>query len=72
MEVSDRKEHCEVVKSFHSKNKSDRKEIKISFPVTVLLYDDSKNMIEKVMDNEKDLQELKETCEQKDTRDKKN
>ena len=29
-------------------------------------------MIEKVMDNEKDLQELKETCEQKDTRDKKN
>lgn len=72
VEVSDRKEHCEVVKSFYSKNKSDRKEIKISFPVTVLLYDDSKNMIEKVMDNEKDLQELKETCEQKDTRDKKN
>ncbi len=72
VEVENRKEHCEVVKTYHSKSKSSRKEIKILFPVTVTFYDDNKNLIEKVMDNEKELQELKETCEQKDTKERKN
>ena len=71
IEVNDRKEHCDVVKSYHTEIKSDRKKIKLSFPVTVTFYDD-KNLIEKVMDSEKDLQELKETCEQKDTKERKN
>ena len=72
IEVNDRKEHCDVVKTYHSESKSDRKEIKLFFPVTVTFYDDDKNLIEKVMDSEKDLQELKETCEQKDTKERKN
>ena len=72
IEVSDRKEHCDVVKTYHSESKSDRKEIKLIFPVTVTFYDDDKILIEKVMDSEKDLQELKETCEQKDTKERKN
>jgi hypothetical protein len=72
VEVENRKKHCEVVKTYHSKSKSLRKEIKILFPVTVTFYDDNKNLIEKVMDNEKELQELKETCEQKDTKERKN
>lgn len=72
VEVENRKEHCEVVKTYHSKSKSLRKEIKILFPVTVTFYDDNKNLIEKVMDSEKELQELKETCEQKDTKESKN
>lgn len=72
VEVENRKEHCEVVKTYHSKSKSHKKEIKILFPVTVTFYDDNKNLIEKVMDSEKELQELKETCEQKDTKESKN
>ena len=72
IKVNDRKEHCDVVKTYNSESKSDRKEIKLIFPVTVTFYDDDKNLIEKVMDSEKDLQELKETCEQKDTKERKN
>jgi hypothetical protein len=72
IKVNDRKEHCDVVKTYNSESKSDRKEIKLLFPVTVTFYDDDKNLIEKVMDSEKDLQELKETCEQKDTKERKN
>ena len=72
IEVNDRKEHCDVVKTYNLESKSDRKEIKLLFPVTVTFYDDDKNLIEKVMDSEKDLQELKETCEQKDTKERKN
>ena len=72
IEVNDRKEHCDVVKTYNSESKSDRKEIKLLFPVRVTFYDDDKNLIEKVMDSEKDLQELKETCEQKDTKERKN
>ena len=72
IEVNDRKEHCDVVKTYNSESKSNRKEIKLLFPVTVTFYDDDKNLIEKVMDSEKDLQELKETCEQKDTKERKN
>ena len=60
------------MKTYHSESKSNRKEIKLLFPVTVTFYDDDKNLIEKVMDSEKDLQELKETCEQKDTKERKN
>ena len=51
-----------LIKNLASKDKSSRIEIKIIYPVTVIFYDNNKNLVEKIMEDDDDFKALKESC----------
>jgi hypothetical protein len=66
---NDRKEICTAIKSWYEINEKIREKPQLIFPVTILTYDDKKNIVKKELGSQEELRLAMASCKNKKKKD---
>ena len=66
---NDRKEICKAIKSWYTINEKTRVKPQLIFPVTIITYDDEKNIVKKELESQEKLRLAMDSCKNKKKKD---